>query len=164
MTCGTCATRSGSTPDELRTTARPYSRSCHNSTLDRSPTRYDSPMNTFAVHAVSPQPTRRWQRYKIDVPVRVISWNDPLQAKITDARRREMSEGGMAVFAGVELRTDAIVEVEFTPAYSGEPLRVSAQVRSREGYYYGLEFLQDTKTGRQQAARLRELLSSATDF
>ncbi|GAC1438298.1 MAG: hypothetical protein NVS1B11_32060 [Terriglobales bacterium] len=84
-------------------------------------------------------------------------------ASSLDARAREISEGGTGVFAGVELRIDTIVEVEFTPAYSCTPLRVSAQVRSRNGYYYGLEFLQDTRTGQEQAARLRELLKSASE-
>ncbi len=119
-------------------------------------------MNTSAAPAISHQPARRWGRVKIDVPIRLIFWNDSLRAKIIDARGREMSEGGMAVFAGVELRIDTLVDVEFTPAYSGRPLRVSARVRNRNGYCYGVEFLQDTSTGRQQAARLRELLSSAT--
>jgi hypothetical protein len=119
-------------------------------------------MNTLTTTVISPQPVRRWERFKIDVPVRVISWHDPLRAKIVEARGREISEGGMAVFAGLELRIGAIVEVEFTPAYSGGPLRVSAQVRNRTGYSYGVEFLQDTGASRQQAARLRELLISAT--
>jgi hypothetical protein len=49
-----------------------------------------------------------------------------------------------------------------TPAYSGGPLRVRAKVRNRIGYSLGVEFLQDTGTPRQQAARLRELLISVT--
>jgi hypothetical protein len=83
-------------------------------------------------------------------------------AKIVDARGRDMSEGGMAVFAGVELRVGDIIEIEFTPAYSGQPMRVKAEVRNRRGYSYGIEFLTDTAIEQTQAARLRELLISAS--
>lgn len=107
-------------------------------------------------------PKRRWERHKIDVPIRLIFWNSLHTAKIVDARGRDMSEGGMAVFAGVELRIGDIVEIEFTPAYSGQPLRVRAEVRNRRGYSYGLEFLSDTSAELSHAARLRELLVAST--
>jgi PilZ domain len=118
--------------------------------------------------AISAQPVigfarkRRWERSQIDVPIRLIFWNSLHTAKIVDARGRDMSEGGMAVFAGVELRIGDIIEIEFTPAYSGQPLRVKAEVRNRRGYSYGIEFLADTATEQTQAARLRELLISAS--
>ena len=118
--------------------------------------------------AISAQPAigfarkRRWERHPIDVPIRLIFWNSLHAAKIADARGRDMSEGGMAVFAGAELRIGDIVEVEFTPAYSGQPLRVKAEVRNRRGYSYGIEFLNDTTTEQTQAARLREMLISAS--
>src|SRR5437764_6752798 len=106
--------------------------------------------------------TRRWERSKLDVPIRLIFWNSLHTAKIVDARGRDMSEGGMAVFAGVELRVGDIIEIEFTPAYSGQPMRVKAEVRNRRGYSYGIEYLNDTTTEQTQAARLRELLNSAS--
>lgn len=118
--------------------------------------------------AISAQPSigfvrkRRWERSRIDVPIRVIFWNSLHAAKIVDARGRDMSEGGIAVFAGVELRIGDIIEVEFTPAYSGQPMRVKAEVRNRRGYSYGIEFLTDTGKEQTQAARLRELLISAS--
>lgn len=118
--------------------------------------------------AISAQPAigfprkRRWERHQIDVPIRLIFWNSLHAAKIVDARGRDMSEGGMAIFAGVELRIGDIVEIEFTPAYSGQPLRVKSEVRNRRGYSYGIEYLTDTTTEQTQAARLRELLISAS--
>ena len=123
---------------------------------------------TFMATAISAQPgigfarKRRWERSLIDVPIRLIFWNSLHAAKIVDARGRDMSEGGMAVFAGVELRIGDIIEVEFTPAYSGQPLRVKAEVRNRRGYSYGIEFLTDTTGEQTQAARLRELLIAAS--
>src|SRR5215469_6195038 len=118
--------------------------------------------------AFSPQPSvgfarkRRWERRKIDIPIRLICWNSLHTAKIVEARGRDMSDGGLAVFAGVELRVGDIVEIEFTPAYSGQPMRVKAEVRNRRGYSYGIEFLSDTTAEQSQAARLRELLISAS--
>ena len=125
---------------------------------------YDRPMATAisAQHSAGYSRKRRWQRSKIDVPIRLIFWNSLHTAKIVDARGRDMSEGGMAVFAGVELRIGDIIEIEFTPAYSGQPLRVKAEVRNRRGYSYGIEFLSDTNAEQSQAAKLRELLSSGT--
>ena len=46
----------------------------------------------------------------------------------------------MAITVGAELRTGDLVAVEFTPPYSGRPVRVPAQVRNRNGYNYGVEF------------------------
>lgn len=123
---------------------------------------------TYMATAISAQPAigfprkRRWERQGLDVPIRLIFWNSLHTAKIVEARGRDMSEGGMAVFAGVELRIGDIIEIEFTPAYSGQPLRVKAEVRNRRGYSYGIEFLTDTNTEQTQAARLRELLISAS--
>lgn len=126
--------------------------------------RYDLIMATATStqHSVGFSRKRRWERGKIDVPIRLIFWNSLHTAKIVDARGRDMSEGGMAVFAGVELRIGDIVEIEFTPAYSGQPLRVKAEVRNRRGYSYGIEFLSDTSAEQTQAAKLRELLISGT--
>ena len=125
-------------------------------------------INAMATAFSSPQPSigfarkRRWERHKIDIPIRLIFWNSLHTAKIVEARGRDMSDGGLAVFAGVELRIGDIVEIEFTPAYSGQPLRVKAEVRNRRGYSYGIEYLNDTTTEQTQAARLRELLISAS--
>lgn len=51
----------------------------------------------------------------------------------------ELSEGGMMVYAGLSLQPGDLVEVEFE-----RPVQqiVQAVVRSREGYSFGLEFVQ----------------------
>jgi hypothetical protein len=54
---------------------------------------------------IKPRPvtgTRRWQRYPLDVPIRVIV-DTPGKTKLYDGRGNELSEGGMAVTAGDEL-------------------------------------------------------------
>jgi len=63
----------------------------------------------------SPEPlsNRRWQRYKVNVPIRVIV-SRAMKASIFDGRGTSLSEGGMALFAGAELNPGDQVAVEFT--------------------------------------------------
>ena len=49
--------------------------------------------------------SRRWQRYKVNVPIRVIVCR-AMRASIFDGRGTSLSEGGMALFAGAELRPE----------------------------------------------------------
>src|SRR5208282_854231 len=70
---------------------------------------------------------RRWPRYKIDVPVRAVI-HKPDRTLIREGRGTEMSEGGMRLLLGVELGLGEEIEVEFTPPYSGKPIRVRSEV------------------------------------
>jgi hypothetical protein len=102
---------------------------------------------------------RRWPRYQLDVPVRVIV---RAQAKVVilDGRGNSLSLGGMAMYAGAELKLGDQVAVEFTPAYSSPPVRVDAVIRNRSGYYYGLEFLTATNSQQEQNTRFQRQLST----
>jgi hypothetical protein len=102
---------------------------------------------------------RRSVRYKLDVPLRVIV-HKLETTLVRDGRGTELSEHGMCVMAGVELRLGEEVEIEFTLPYSGEPLRVSGAVRNRNGYRYGCEFIADDQGERNDVARLREVLQT----
>ena len=113
-----------------------------------------------AVAAPTWPQARRWPRYRLDVPIRVINTR-PGKTVIVSGRGRDISEGGMLVFAGVELRTGDIAEIEFTPPF-GDPLRVTAIVRNRSGYYYGMEFLRDSDEDLVRAAKLGEILKSSS--
>jgi CO/xanthine dehydrogenase FAD-binding subunit len=115
----------------------------------------------MAINMVVTEPqivnTRRFRRYKLDVPVRVIVHSDE-KTRIIQGRGNELNEGGMAVNAGVELETGDVVEVEFTPAYTGQPLRARAAVRDRKGYHYGLEFLTETDLDNERVEDIRVAL------
>ncbi len=102
---------------------------------------------------------RRWQRYKLNVPLRVIA---DLETKvaIVQGRGTELNGGGMAVFAGVELAVGAAAAVEFTPPYCGEPIRVRCTVRDRQGYVYGMEFITDTDDDVEKVEQIRAALKS----
>jgi hypothetical protein len=103
--------------------------------------------------------TRRWRRYKVDVPIRVII-HAPSKTSFFLGRGNELSEGGMALTAGVELLPGDALDIEFTPPYSGLPIRHTGIVRNRAGYRYGIEFLTDTSKDAQQTERLLTMLMS----
>jgi hypothetical protein len=100
---------------------------------------------------------RRFPRYRINVPVRVIV--DRLdKVSIVQGRGNELNEGGMAVFAGTELALNQRIAVEFTPPYSGLPIRVRCEVRNREGYTYGVAFLIESAEDKERVNEIRVVL------
>ncbi len=103
---------------------------------------------------------RRWTRHKLDVPIRVIVHLEE-KSRVITGRGKEISEGGMSVCAGVELRVGVKIEVEFTPPYGG-PIRVQGIVRNRHGYSYGVEFFVMSEEQTAEQERLRAALNSAT--
>ena len=104
---------------------------------------------------------RRWPRFRLDVRVRVVAQRET-KPLIVNGRGNEVSEGGLAIFVGMEARLGERLWVEFTPPYSSEPLRVPAVVRNRSGYRYGIEFDAENLEETEKVARLRELLRFAS--
>ena len=103
---------------------------------------------------------RRWQRYKLDLPLRIIVHRE--KTTIVNGRGSDISEGGLLIFAGVELKDGDEIFVEFTPPYSGEPIRVRSMLRNRSGYKYGVEFLWLNAEEHEQTAKFRSLLRLAS--
>ena len=118
-------------------------------------------MSEAAAVERSPDSTsiRRWPRYKVNVPIRVIV-SRAMKASIFDGRGTSLSEGGMALFAGAEFRLGDQVAVEFTPPFSSPPIRVDAKIGNRNGYHYGVEFLAIDNSQRQSVDQLRMHLAS----
>jgi hypothetical protein len=112
----------------------------------------------MAINIVVTEPqiinTRRYRRYKLDVPVRVIVHSEE-KTRIIHGRGNELNQGGLAVNAGVELEVGDEVEVEFTPAYTHQPLRARASVKNRNGYRYGLEFMTETAVDYERVEDIR---------
>lgn len=102
---------------------------------------------------------RRWPRYKVDVPVRVIT-QGLTKVAIVQGRGSELNNGGMAIFAGTELSLGGQVLVEFTPPYSGQPIRVRCFVRNRAGYRYGVEFITESDADYESVHRIESVLGS----
>ena len=105
-------------------------------------------------------PAVRWHpRFRLDTPVCLIIAM-PDKVLLVNARLRDMSDDGGAVFAGVELVIDSEVQIEYTPPFNRGPLRVRAVVRNRRGYIYGLEFLPRDGEEEQVLLTLKAILLS----
>lgn len=100
---------------------------------------------------------RRWARLKIRVPVTLVVRKTD-KTIFVQARGQDLNEGGIAVFAGAELRLGDTVEISFTPPYQGSPMMARAVVRNRRGYTYGMEFVTETEEDHKQVAAIRTVL------
>ncbi|HEX3821729.1 MAG TPA: PilZ domain-containing protein [Candidatus Sulfotelmatobacter sp.] len=81
--------------------------------------------------------TRRWDRLPVDLPVRVVT-SKGFSTTVVEGRGTELSQGGMVLYAGILLNPGDLLEIEFdTPIHS----RMTAIVRSRNGFCFGLEFI-----------------------
>jgi len=101
--------------------------------------------------------TRRWPRLHLDVPIRVIV-HGPGKTSVIVGRGNELNDGGMALTAGVELNLGDQTEIEFTPPYTGLPIRIRGIVRNRTGYRYGMELLAADDREQEQVQRWRTML------
>ena len=81
--------------------------------------------------------TRRWDRLPVDMPVRVVT-SKGFSTTVVEGRGTELSEGGMVLYAGILLNPGDLLEVEFDMPM---PSRLPAIVRSRNGFFFGLEFI-----------------------
>jgi PilZ domain-containing protein len=114
----------------------------------------------IAVGLCASYPTkRRAVRYKLDVPLRIILHQED-KTLVREGRGMELSELGMCVSVGLELKVGGEVEIEFTLPYSSEPIRVSGAVRNRKGYRYGCEFNPDGPGEHKNVERLRRALQT----
>jgi hypothetical protein len=141
--------------------SRPYAFATLKSVAFRPISSFEAEMSHAAAIESSPGPlsSRRWQRYKVKAPIRVIV-SRAMKASIFDGRGTSLSEGGMALFAGAELKPGDQVAIEFTPPFSTPPIRVDARICNRAGYHYGVEFLTVDRGQRDSVALLRPHLVS----
>lgn len=102
---------------------------------------------------------RSHKRLRLSVPVCLVIAR-PDRVQLVDARVRDISPDGAAIFAGVELAVDSEIQLEFTPPRQG-PLRVRAVVRNRRKYVYGIEFLPHTAQEELHLAALKAMLLPA---
>jgi hypothetical protein len=105
---------------------------------------------------------RRWQRYHFDVPIRLVFENGQT-SRVAEGRGTELNEGGLGLYAGIELEIGDQVEVELTVPFYGLPLKLQGVVRNRpgNGYYYGIQFVDTNATQRGEIALLAKMLESA---
>ena len=101
----------------------------------------------------TPSTQRRWTRHPVNLPARILAHNG--LNTVVPARATEISEGGLALYAGMPMETGDIAEIEFQAPQRSKILGV---VRHRTGYCFGVEFLtplssdNDITSGMQWAA------------
>lgn len=99
---------------------------------------------------------RRWQRFKIDLRLRL--FRDPkLDAESVQGQATDASEGGMAIYVPAELTANEAVHVEISVPFGKPGVTLQATVRNCNGFRYGLEF--DLKTDEQRKSLLATLMS-----
>ena len=105
---------------------------------------------------------RRWQRYHFDVPIRLVFENGN-HLRVTEGRGTELNEGGLGLYAGIELDIGDCVEVELTVPFYCLALRLRGVVRNRpgNGYYYGIQFVDTDPAQKGEVALLAKMLQSA---
>src|SRR5512146_3184821 len=81
---------------------------------------------------------RRYPRIAVDVSVRVSSD----ARRVIFARGHDISCGGMALYAPMELTEGEVVKITFELPNSRVQFNVSALVKNRNGFRYGLEFVE----------------------
>ncbi len=105
---------------------------------------------------------RRYPRVKSDIRVRVFSPpTDPTADSF--GRGYDISEAGMAIYVPLELSEGQQVLVMIDVPQCRVRLGLTAVVRNRKGYRYGVEFLALTNTERKELKRALDGLSHATD-
>ncbi len=106
--------------------------------------------------------SRRWRRFRFDVPVRVLLRRNGRDLDFT-ARGTGMSEGGIGLYVEAPLAVGDVVFVEFKPPYSGLAVRVRGIVRHTKETLYGVEFLAADAGEQQEVALFRRMLRAAAD-
>jgi c-di-GMP-binding flagellar brake protein YcgR len=102
---------------------------------------------------------RRWVRYRIDVRLKMNYQKDG-QPAFAFGQGSDVSEGGMAAYIPVEVPVGERVELEIKLPYSKQQIRVSAVVRNRNDFRYGLEYDALPAQEREQLARSLKVLAS----
>ena len=100
---------------------------------------------------------RRWPRYTIDLPVRVLSQR-PANNVAACGHGMELNGGGMRILVLLDLAVGDQIAIEFTPPYSGQLLTVRAFIRNRRGHTYGVEFITENDTDYEAVTQLEALL------
>jgi hypothetical protein len=105
---------------------------------------------------------RRYPRMVVDVPVRVFA-SDNAGNRAIYGRGHDISVGGMAIYAPLELAEKEIVQISFELPYSRVKFGVRGVVRNRNGFRYGVSFVGLSDGESAELARITGILSLTGD-
>jgi len=106
--------------------------------------------------------SRRWRRFRFDVPVRVALRRNGRDLEFA-GRGTGMNEGGIGIYVEAPLQAGDLVQVEFTPPYAGLTVSVQGTVRHAKDSLYGVEFLSLDAAEQQEVALFRRMLRAAAE-
>jgi PilZ domain len=105
--------------------------------------------------ATPPPETRRWRRYQLTVPVRVMI-EKSRHVSVINSHGYQVNAGGLAFFADADLEIGDEVEIALTD-YG---LTLRGVVRNRANTQYGVKFLATSPDEAEQLGLFRKNLSS----
>ena len=104
---------------------------------------------------------RRWPRFAVDMPVHVrVTTQGPTRVVACQGKGTDLSCGGLAVTAEIDLPIGAQIGVEFIPPYSTQAIMFRCFVRNRDGFRYGVEFITENDDDYRKAGELQEGLAA----
>jgi len=104
---------------------------------------------------------RRLPRLAVDFPVQVrLTTQGPTRVVACEGHGTDISGGGLAVCADIDLPVGAQIGVEFTPPYSYQPMMFRCFVRNRDGNHYGVEFITENDEDYRKAGELQAGLAA----
>ena len=117
-----------------------------------------------------PTPRRRWARFKVAVPIRVVTRRRG-EVAIVEGVGAELNYGGMTVTLNptnvasapdaadtIELYICEHVTVEFALPDSGRSITVKCIVRNRRRHTYGFEFIPHSEAGHEGPTLIESVL------
>jgi hypothetical protein len=104
---------------------------------------------------------RRWPRLAVDIPVQVrVTTQGPTRVISCIGKGTDISAGGLAVNAEMDLAIGAQIGVEFTPPYTDVPVVFRCFVRNHNGNHYGVEFITENDEDYRKQAELQQGLAA----
>ncbi|HEV2729988.1 MAG TPA: PilZ domain-containing protein [Terriglobales bacterium] len=99
---------------------------------------------------------RRWPRFAVDIPLQVqVTTQGPTKVLACAGQGTDISYGGLAVTADIDLPVGAQIGVEFTPPGSQQRLLFRCFVRNRNGNCYGVQFITENDEDYRKAGELQ---------
>lgn len=107
---------------------------------------------------------RKWQRFAVDMPVEVrLTTQGPTRVVACEGHGTDISVGGLAVTADIDLPLGAQVGVEFTLPNSDQSMIFKCFVRNRHGNCYGVEFITENDDDYRKTGELQVILAANAD-
>jgi hypothetical protein len=101
---------------------------------------------------------RRWPRYRVELRLKVFLPRSEGRG-FTFAQGSDVSEGGMAAYIPAEIEVGEIVGIEAALPYSKQEIALRAQVRNKNGFRYGLEYVLISEDHREQLRKSLKALA-----